>query len=1316
MMRALTAGFLVTGLSALHAADGTWNTAASGNWSDTTKWTAGIVADGGNGSASTAFFNTLDLTGNLTVTLDTVRTNGNLVFADTDASTPASWILSGNKLFLSGPTPTITVSNLVGGNNATISTVLAGTNGFAPAGLTVRGNGLLNLTGANVFTNVLVDGATLGVTVAQSAGVNATNSVVTLTNGATLLIEANYTAIQTINVKGTDKFARTNGLAGGGNWNGMFVGDGTLVMDLANVQMTFGGGNAWNSNLLAGFTGTLILTNGGNFRFDENNAATTTFGSRFATFDLGTSNTMNERGAAGIAAHITYLGALKGGSSTAMAANGNTSGTNSFQIGDLNTTTLFSGRINNGTSTAITAVTKSGTGTLMLDNTNNTYTGVTVVQNGGLMLTNGGALNGTIQINVGPTGTFDVSGTTNGPWSLRGFQSFIGTGTIVGAAGQGIGAIVLTNGTISPGGSSVGTLTFNGDLTYSNTSTMVFDTISPSGSDKIVINGNLNLTGSNTVQLIPSLANVIITNGTYVLFQWTGAFSGDVSSLTLNAPAQIGSLVLSTNASKQIILTVTGAQLIDLTWRGDQGADWQTPLNWRDTNGIATSWADGRVAQFDDSASTKSVTISGPVSPARVLFNNSSAYDFSGVGKITGAGLMVKDGPGRVTVATANDYTGTTAISNGVIQIGNGAAIGSLGSGAITDNGTIAFNRADNLTFAPAISGSGGLFQFGLGALTLTGGSSFTGNTAVSNGSALFIGDGTINGSVLGTIAISNNATLHYFFNNLGAVIVGNSLTGTGNVIYDINNSGASKSSRTITLDTIATNTAFTGSVEVKAGVRLEVTTPYGLPGTNITVDYDGTTPLSGSLYVHGGAVTNTAAISIAGRGPATGVDLPQGFGALRLNNGWSGPIFISGVDAAVNVTTIGAASGTGTILGNISDGGNNFELEYYGGTIQVGPTTGLNRYGVTRITEQLNNPNVSLSTTVIALNTNAFSTNTLNMNGQAILDLNGNNIEFNNLIDESATFAQSNFPPIIQNGSSSNSATITVGRDNNSQAFYGLFGNGGTQPLGLTKTGNGTLTLTGDSTNTGPVTVKGGTLALAQAFGGFFSGYPFLGSGSFSNTTAFAVYNGATLDVTSRADQTLKLNSGQTLKGSSVAIDTINVAGNVDIANGTLLLSLKHGGSPNHDSLTASGSITYNGTLAVTNIGSVLQVNDTFQLFSVSGVSGFTAYNLQANDYINNVKYTWINTVTSNGRITVASVSPLVNTNSTNIVFSVGSGNLTLSWPQDHIGWTLQAQTNTLSAGLGTNWVDVPGSTATNQVIVPINAANGSVFYRMKL
>jgi fibronectin type 3 domain-containing protein len=56
----------------------------------------------------------------------------------------------------------------------------------------------------------------------------------------------------------------------------------------------------------------------------------------------------------------------------------------------------------------------------------------------------------------------------------------------------------------------------------------------------------------------------------------------------------------------------------------------------------------------------------------------------------------------------------------------------------------------------------------------------------------------------------------------------------------------------------------------------------------------------------------------------------------------------------------------------------------------------------------------------------------------------------------------------------------------------------------------------------------------------------------------------------------------------------------------------------------------------------------------------------------------------------------------------------LGISWPQDHTGWVLQTQTNSLATGLSTNWVDVGGTSSTNAITVPINSANGSIFFRL--
>jgi hypothetical protein len=45
-----------------------------------------------------------------------------------------------------------------------------------------------------------------------------------------------------------------------------------------------------------------------------------------------------------------------------------------------------------------------------------------------------------------------------------------------------------------------------------------------------------------------------------------------------------------------------------------------------------------------------------------------------------------------------------------------------------------------------------------------------------------------------------------------------------------------------------------------------------------------------------------------------------------------------------------------------------------------------------------------------------------------------------------------------------------------------------------------------------------------------------------------------------------------------------------------------------------------------------------------------------------------------------------------------------------------LEVQTNSLDVGISNNWVPVPDSSGTNHVVVPIDPANPSVFYRLVL
>jgi autotransporter-associated beta strand protein len=69
--------------------------------------------------------------------------------------------------------------------------------------------------------------------------------------------------------------------------------------------------------------------------------------------------------------------------------------------------------------------------------------------------------------------------------------------------------------------------------------------------------------------------------------------------------------------------------------------------------------------------------------------------------------------------------------------------------------------------------------------------------------------------------------------------------------------------------------------------------------------------------------------------------------------------------------------------------------------------------------------------------------------------------------------------------GGASGTVTYSVGADNKSTTFAGNLVDTAGQKVALTKTGSGTLTLTGSCLNTGAITVSGGTLVASGTFSG---------------------------------------------------------------------------------------------------------------------------------------------------------------------------------------------------------------------------------------
>jgi uncharacterized repeat protein (TIGR02543 family) len=295
---------------------------------------------------------------------------------------------------------------------------------------------------------------------------------------------------------------------------------------------------------------------------------------------------------------------------------------------------------------------------------------------------------------------------------------------------------------------------------------------------------------------------------------------------------------------------------------------------------------------------------------------------------------------------------------------------------------------------------------------------------------------------------------------------------------------------------------------------------------------------------------------------------------------------------------------------------------------------------------------------------------------------------------------------------------TLTLtGSNTGTNTFTPVIGDGaGGGKTAMVKSGAGLWILNSASTYTGDTTISSGTLTLGSS--ATMGSANIVVNGTFNVSTVSGGYHlttGKTLKGTGTVTGPVTVDSGATITvagSTGTTMGTLTVNGGLTLA-GTTTLRLNKGGSTASDLITkSSGTLAFGGTLTLSSVGSALAAGDQFTIFATNGTGSFTSISPATPG----TGLVWdTSLLNSNGIIKVISGSA---GGSTNISFSVipgagpgGAGQLVLNWPAS--GWMLQYQSNSLSLGLSTNWVDLTGATPpfTNNVI----ASAGAIFYRLR-
>jgi len=351
-----------------------------------------------------------------------------------------------------------------------------------------------------------------------------------------------------------------------------------------------------------------------------------------------------------------------------------------------------------------------------------------------------------------------------------------------------------------------GTMTVNTNLTLSNAS-LALDLGTPGvNSDQVTVLGSLKLDGVNSVRINPLSG---FGPGSYPIATYGTGLTGDVTNnLVVGGGMEDSrySLYFDTETvPATIMLNVSGGPAANLTWSGDGvGNVWNLhqTFNWNDGGGANNArFYNLDAVTFDDTGSANpAVNLVGTLVPSSVTVFGTQSYTFGGSGKISGPGGLTYISTGTLTLLATNDYSGTTIISSGTVQVGNGTtADGGIGTGQIDNNGALIFNSASFQSVPGIITGTGAITKRGPGVTQLSGISYFSAPVTNEAGT-LLIGNGDALGDTFYGTTINDGASLDLGGSGIGSEPVYVSGTGVGGAGAIVNSGVTAGSLNNLTL------------------------------------------------------------------------------------------------------------------------------------------------------------------------------------------------------------------------------------------------------------------------------------------------------------------------------------------------------------------------------------------------------------------------------------------------------------------------------------------------------------------------------------